>query len=35
MEWLGVDRRRLGTGMLVFGLVGMVIAGIVALFTKN
>ena len=20
MEWLGVDRRRLGTGMLVFGL---------------
>jgi hypothetical protein len=30
MEWLGVDRRRLGTGMLVFGLVGMVIAGIVA-----
>jgi hypothetical protein len=30
MEWLGVDRRRLGTGMLVFGLAGMVIAGIVA-----
>ena len=27
MEWLGVDRRRLGTGMLVFGLAGMVIAG--------
>jgi hypothetical protein len=31
MEWLGVDRRRLGTGMLVFGLAGMVVAGIVAI----
>jgi hypothetical protein len=30
MEWLGVDRRRLGTGMLVFGLAGMVMAGVVA-----
>lgn len=30
MEWLGVDRRRLGTAMLVFGLVGLVLSGIVA-----
>lgn len=30
MDWLGVDRRRLGTGMLVFGLVGVVIAGVIA-----
>jgi len=30
MEWLGVDRRRLGTGMLVFGVVGLVLAGVVA-----
>jgi hypothetical protein len=30
MEWLAVDRRRLGAAMLVFGLVGLVLAGIVA-----
>ncbi|HYO42209.1 MAG TPA: hypothetical protein VES19_03340 [Candidatus Limnocylindrales bacterium] len=30
MEWLGINRRRLGTGMLVFGLAGMVMAAIVA-----
>jgi hypothetical protein len=29
MEWLSVDRHRLGTAMLVFGLVGMVLAAIV------
>ena len=31
MEWLGIDRRRLGTGMLVFGLAGMLMAGFVAI----
>jgi hypothetical protein len=30
MEWLGIDRRRLGTGMLVFGLAGVLMAGVVA-----
>ena len=30
MDWLGFDRRRLGTGLVVFGLVGMLIAGVVA-----
>ena len=30
MEWLGVERRRLGTGLLVFGLIGMVLAAIIA-----
>ena len=30
MEWLGVNRRRLGSGMLVFGLAGMVMAAIIA-----
>jgi uncharacterized protein YoxC len=30
MEWLGVDRRRLGTAMLAFGLVGLVLAVVVA-----
>ncbi len=30
VDWLGIDRRRLGTRMLVFGLVGMVMAGVVA-----
>jgi hypothetical protein len=30
MEWIGVDRRRLGTAMLVFGVIGLVLAGIVA-----
>ena len=30
MEWLGVDRRRLGAALLVFGLVGLLLAGIVA-----
>ncbi len=29
MEWLGINRRRLGTGMLVFGLAGMVMALVV------
>ena len=30
MEWLGVDRHRLGTAMLVFGLAGVVVAAVVA-----
>ena len=30
MAWLGVDRRRMGTALLVFGVIGMVLAGIVA-----
>jgi outer membrane murein-binding lipoprotein Lpp len=30
MEWLGVERRRLGTALLVFGLVGMVLAAVIA-----
>src|SRR5215203_2130539 len=30
MDWLGVDLRRMGTAMLVFGIVGMIVAGIVA-----
>jgi hypothetical protein len=30
MEWLDVDRRRLGTGMLAFGVVGVVLAGLIA-----
>ncbi len=30
MEWLGVERRRLGTALLAFGLIGMVLAGIIA-----
>jgi uncharacterized phage infection (PIP) family protein YhgE len=30
MEWLGINRRRLGTGMLVFGLAGLVMALVVA-----
>jgi DNA anti-recombination protein RmuC len=30
MEWLGLNRGRLGTGMVVFGLAGVVMAGIVA-----
>ena len=30
MEWLGVGRRRLGTGMLVFGIVGLLLAAAVA-----
>ena len=30
MEWLGLNRRRLGTGMVVFGLAGVLMAGIVA-----
>lgn len=29
MEWLGVDRRRLGTAMLAFGLVGLLLAVVV------
>jgi hypothetical protein len=28
VDWLGIDTRRLGTGMLVFGLVGLVIAAV-------
>lgn len=31
MEWLGINRRRLGTGMLVFGLAGLVMAAVVAM----
>jgi len=30
MEWLGVSRARLGTALLVFGLVGMVLAAVIA-----
>jgi hypothetical protein len=30
MEWLGVDRSRLGTALLVFGVVGMVLAAVIA-----
>jgi methyl-accepting chemotaxis protein len=30
MEWLGTNRRRLGTGMVVFGVAGMLMATIVA-----
>jgi len=30
VDWLGIERRRLGTGLLAFGLVGLVIAAIVA-----
>ncbi|MEO5965634.1 MAG: hypothetical protein ABIR11_09225 [Candidatus Limnocylindrales bacterium] len=30
MEWLGLDLRRLGTAMLAFGVVGVLIAGIMA-----
>jgi hypothetical protein len=30
MEWLGVERRRLGTALLAFGLIGMILAGIIA-----
>jgi len=30
MEWLDVDRRRLGTGLLAFGVVGVVLAGLIA-----
>jgi hypothetical protein len=31
MEWLDVDRRRLGTGLLVFGMIGVVLAGLIAM----
>ncbi len=31
MEWREIDRRRLGTGLLVFGVVGVVLAGLIAL----
>ncbi len=31
MDWLGVDRRRLGTGLVVFGVIGMLLAGLIAL----
>ena len=30
MEWLGVERRRLGTVLLIFGLIGMVLAAVIA-----
>ena len=30
MTWLGIDLRRMGTGLLVFGVIGMIVAGIVA-----
>ncbi len=30
MDWLGADRRRLGTGLLAFGIVGVVLAGVTA-----
>ena len=28
MEWLGVERRRLGAGLLAFGILGVLLAGI-------
>jgi hypothetical protein len=31
VDWLGIERQRLGTGMLVFGLVGLVIAGVLGI----
>jgi hypothetical protein len=31
MSWLGIDIRRIGTGLLVFGVFGVVVAGIVAI----
>ena len=31
MDWLGIEARRLGTGMLVFGIVGLVIAAILGI----
>ncbi len=31
VDWLGIERRRLGTGMLVFGLVGLVIAAVLGI----
>jgi hypothetical protein len=30
MDWLGIDLRRLGTTLLVFGITGMLVAGLVA-----
>jgi methyl-accepting chemotaxis protein len=30
MEWLGVDRSRLGTALLLFGVVGVVLAAVIA-----
>jgi methyl-accepting chemotaxis protein len=30
MEWLGVDRSRLGTALLLFGVIGMVLAAVIA-----
>jgi HAMP domain-containing protein len=30
MDWIGIDLRRLGTGLVAFGVTGMLIAGIVA-----
>ncbi|HKF85921.1 MAG TPA: hypothetical protein VKB30_09070 [Candidatus Limnocylindrales bacterium] len=30
MSWLGIDLRRMGTALLVFGVAGVVIAGLVA-----
>ena len=31
VDWLGLEARRLGTGMLVFGIVGLVIAAILGI----
>jgi methyl-accepting chemotaxis protein len=31
VDWLGIEARRLGTGMLVFGIVGLVIAAILGI----
>jgi hypothetical protein len=31
MSWLGIDLRRMGTALLVFGVLGVVIAGLVAI----
>jgi methyl-accepting chemotaxis protein len=30
MSWLGIDLRRMGTALLVFGIIGVIVAGLVA-----
>lgn len=30
MDWLNIDRHRLGTGLLAFGILGVVLAGLIA-----
>jgi hypothetical protein len=31
VDWLGIERRRLGTGMVIFGVVGVLLAGVIGL----